>query len=71
LIEFKKFAKHKSKTTLLSMETLSMNGKHYLLPIKSYKKLAKKYFDLMLEDVYTMGQTGCYNYRVDINDCIF
>ena len=70
LVEYKKFTKHKSKTTLLGMETPSMNGKHYPLPIKSHKALAKKYFDLMPENVYTMGRAGCYDYGVDIDDCI-
>ncbi len=70
LVEYKKFTKHKSKTTLLGMETPSMNGKHYPLPIKSHKALAKKYFDLMPENVYTMGRAGCYDYGIDIDDCI-
>ena len=66
-----KITKHKSKTTLLGMETPSMNGKHYPLPIKSEQSFcAKKYFDLMPENVYTMGRAGYYDYGIDIDDCI-
>lgn len=70
LVEYKKFTKYKSNTTLLGIEIPSKNGKYYPLPIKEKKQLAKKYHDLMPDDVYNVGRAGCYDYGVDIDDCI-
>ena len=47
-----------------------MNGKHYPMPIKSEQIRAKKYHDLMPENVYSIGRAGTYRYLVDIDDCI-
>ncbi len=69
IVEYKKFTQHKSPTTLIGIEFPSMNGKHYAMPIKSERALAKKYFDLMPERVFSIGRAGSYRY-IDIDDCI-
>jgi UDP-galactopyranose mutase len=71
LVEYKKFTQHKSKTSLIGMEVPSMNGRFYPLPFKSEQKKAKKYFDLMPKDFYSIGRAGTYRYEVDIDDCIW
>jgi UDP-galactopyranose mutase len=71
LVEYKKFTQHKSKTSLIGMEVPSMNGKHYPLPFKSEQKKAKKYFNLMPKNFYSIGRAGTYRYEVDIDDCIW
>jgi UDP-galactopyranose mutase len=70
LVEYKKFTHHKSPTTLVGMEIPSLNGKHYPLPFKSEQDLARKYFELMPDHVYSIGRAGSYRYGLDIDDCI-
>ena len=70
LVEYKKFTKHKSKTTLIGMEIPSMNGKHYPLPFKKEIKKSHKYFNIMPDGFYSIGRAGTYRYEVDIDDCI-
>jgi UDP-galactopyranose mutase len=71
LVEYKKFTKHKSKTTLVGMEIPSLNGRYYPVPIKSEQKKAKKYFEHFTERTYSIGRAGSYRYEVDIDDCIY
>jgi UDP-galactopyranose mutase len=66
LVEYKKFTRHKSPTTLIGMEIPSRNGKYYPLPIKSEQARAQKYLDLMPEGVFSIGRAGSYRYEVDI-----
>ena len=70
LIEYKKFTRFKSPSSLLSMEIPSLNGKHYPMPISTEFSKAQKYFDLMPDDVFSIGRAGSYLYRIDIDDCI-
>jgi UDP-galactopyranose mutase len=70
LVEYKKFTKHVSHNTLIGMEIPSMNGKYYPLPIKKEKERAKKYFELMPDNVFSIGRAGSYDYSIDIDDCI-
>jgi UDP-galactopyranose mutase len=70
LVEYKKFTKHKSNTTLVGMEIPSMNGKHYPLPFKSEIKKAHKYIKGLPENFFSIGRAGTYRYEVDIDDCI-
>ncbi len=70
LVEYKKLTHHKSPTTLVGMEIPSLNGKHYPLPFLSEQELARKYFDLMPDNVYSIGRAGSYRYGLDIDDCI-
>lgn len=70
LVEYKKFTHHKSPTSLVGMEIPSMNGRHYPLPFKADQELARKYFAMMPEHVYSIGRNGSYRYGLDIDDCI-
>ena len=70
MVEYKKFTHHKSPTTLVGLEMVSMNGKHYPLPFKSEQALARKYFEMMPDHVYSTGRAGSYRYGLDIDDCI-
>lgn len=70
IVEYKKFTLHESQSTLLGLEIPSKNGKHYPLPIKSEIARATKYFNLMPENVFSIGRAGSYLYSVDIDDCI-
>jgi UDP-galactopyranose mutase len=70
LVEYKKFTHHQSPTTLVGMEIPSLNGRHYPLPFKADIDLARKYFALMPEHVYSMGRNGSYQYGLDIDDCV-
>lgn len=73
LVEYKKFTKHKSRTTLIGMEIPKLgNGKHYPLPFKKDLLQAKKYFDEMskIKNIFSIGRNGTYKYGVDIDDCI-
>ena len=71
LVEYKKFTLHESNTSLIGMEIPSKNGRFYPLPIKSEQKKAKKYFDIMPKNFYSIGRAGTYRYEVDIDDCIY
>lgn len=70
LVEYKKLTHHKSPTSLIGMEIPSMNGRHYPLPFKSEIDLARKYFEMMPDCVYSIGRAGSYRYGLDIDDCI-
>ncbi|MBP2294301.1 FAD-dependent oxidoreductase [Azospirillum rugosum] len=70
LVEYKKFTRHQSPTTLIGMEIPSFNGRHYPLPYMSEIERARKYYELMPEGVYSIGRAGSYRYGLDIDDCI-
>ena len=70
MVEYKKFTHHKSPTTLIGLEFPSMNGRHYPLPFKSEQALARKYYEMMPQHVYSTGRAGSYRYGLDIDDCI-
>ena len=71
LVEYKKFTRHKSKTSLIGMEIPSKNGKYYPLPIKKEQSIAKKYFKLFTKNTFSIGRAGSYRYEIDIDDCIY
>ncbi len=68
--EYKKFTQHKSPHTLITIETPSLNNKHYPLPMKRWQFVAQKYFDEMPDGVFSIGRAGSYRYNVDIDDTI-
>ena len=70
LVEYKKFYRHTSPTTLIGMEVPSLSGKYYPMPLKSEQARAQKYFDLMPDGVFSLGRAGSYRYDVDIDDAI-
>ena len=71
LVEYKKFTKHKSKTSLVGMEIPSRNGRFYPVPFKKEQLKAKKYFKLFPKNSFSIGRAGTYRYEVDIDDCIW
>ena len=68
--EYKKFTQFESPNTLISLETPSLNGRHYPMPFKIEYLRAQKYLDLMPDGVFSIGRAGSYRYAVDIDDCI-
>ena len=71
MVEYKKFTKHKSKTSLVGLEIPSLNGgKHYPLPFKKDQSLALKYLNELPDGYFSIGRAGSYLYGVDIDDCI-
>jgi UDP-galactopyranose mutase len=70
LVEYKKFSRYQSSSTLLGMEIPSMNGKYYPLPFKSEIAKSDRYHAEMPDGVFAIGRNGCYRYAVDIDDCI-
>ncbi len=70
MVEYKKFTKHKAKTSLIGLEIPSNNGRFYPLPIKSEQNKARKYFKLFKHNCFSIGRAGTYRYEVDIDDCI-
>ena len=70
MVEYKKFTKHKSNTSLVGIEIPSLNGKHYPLPFKKEIIKSHKYFKQMPKWFYSIGRAGTYRYEVDIDDCI-
>jgi len=71
LVEYKKFTHHKSETSLIGMEIPALNGGFdYPVPFKDQQNLAKKYYEMMPEGVYSIGRAGSYLYGIDIDDCI-
>ena len=70
LVEYKKFTKHKSNTTLIGMEIPSKNGKHYPVPFKKEIQKSHKYLKKFPNWFFSIGRAGTYRYEVDIDDCI-
>ena len=70
LVEYKKFTKFKSKSSLIGMEVPSKNGMHYPLPFKKEIKKSHKYFNSFPDWYFSIGRAGTYRYEVDIDDCI-
>jgi UDP-galactopyranose mutase len=70
VVEYKKLSGFKSDSTLIGIEFPSNNGRHYPMPFLSEYDRAEKYFNLMPENVYSIGRAGSYRYQVDIDDCI-
>jgi UDP-galactopyranose mutase len=68
--EYKKFTLHKAPTTLITLEIPSMTSKYYPMPLESEKAKAKKYFDMMPDNIFSVGRAGTYLYNVDIDDTI-
>ena len=70
VVEYKKFSQHKSPHTLISLEYPSDRGRLYPMPTKPERERAKKSFDLVGDDFYSIGRIGAFNYRYDIDDAI-
>ena len=70
IVEYKKFYRHKSPTTLLGMEIPSFRNKLYPYPTSEDKAKAQKYLDALPDRVHSVGRAGTYEYRVDIAQSI-
>lgn len=70
IVEYKKFTLYKSPNTLITLEVPSRANKLYPMPFESEKARAKKYFDLMPDNVFSIGRQGSYLYNVDIDNTI-
>ena len=70
IVEYKRFTKHKSKNTLIGIEFPSKNGKFYPMPIEEDQNLARKYHDLLPQNIFSIGRNGTYRYSIDMDDCI-
>ena len=70
LVEYKKFSRYESPTTLVGMEIPSRNGKFYPVPILTEFARAESYFQEMPDGVFSLGRNGSYRYGIDIDNCI-
>ncbi len=70
LVEYKKFTRHKSPTSLVGIEYPSKNGKHYPLPFKKELLKSHKYLKNLPKWFFSVGRAGSYRYEVDIDDSI-
>jgi len=71
MVEYKKFTKYRSQTTLVGMEIPVNNGGFdYPMPFQSEQLKCNKYFDDMPAGVFSLGRAGSYLYGIDIDDCI-
>ena len=69
VVEYKKFSRHKSEHTLISLEYPTKgNGKYYPMPTEKDKNHYKKYQELCHPNMLNAGRIGLYNYRYDIDD---
>ncbi len=62
IFEYKLLTGYKSPDTLIGIEMPSFKNKMYPYPIKSEIEKAKRYFDILPDDVYSMGRMGRYRY---------
>lgn len=70
IVEYKKFTRHKSPTTLITLEVPSTKNKLYPMPFEAEKAKAQKYIAEMPDGVFSIGRMGSYLYNVDIDDTI-
>ena len=71
LVEYKKFTKHKSHTSLVGMEIpVNNGGQDYPMPFKWAQRLASEYHNIFGPSTFSMGRAGSYLYGIDIDDCI-
>lgn len=70
IVEYKKFTRHKSPHTLITVEKPSRKNRYYPLPFEKEKAKAHQYFDEMPDEVFSIGRAGSYLYNVDIDDTI-
>jgi len=70
-VEYKKFTRHKSSSTLISLEYVHKGGgQDYPAPFKSEQREAKRYLESFGANVLSMGRAGSYLYGIDMDDCV-
>lgn len=71
IVEYKKFSRHQSPHTLISLEYPTIgNGKYYPMPMKEYRDIHKLYLEECNSMMFNAGRISKYNYRYDIDDVI-
>lgn len=70
MVEYKKFYKYESPTTLVGLEIPSFSNKLYPYPTSKDQALAKKYLEAMPKNVHSLGRSGAYQYDLDIARCM-
>lgn len=69
IVEYKKYYRYKSPTTLIGIEIPSFNNKLYPYTTRKDQKVAKKYLDALPNNVFSIGRAGTYLY-LGIDDII-
>ena len=69
IVEYKKFYRYQSPSTLICVEIPSHKNKLYPFPGKKDQEIARKYFDAMPAKVFSIGRAGTYRY-IDVDDII-
>jgi UDP-galactopyranose mutase len=69
IVEYKKFYRNKSPTTLIGLEIPSFKNRLYPYPTLKDQALAQKYLDALPEKVFSVGRAAVYRY-IDIDDII-
>ena len=69
IVEYKKFYKYQSPTTLLGLEIPSFKNKLYPYPTLTDQAAAQKYHDALPEKVFSVGRAAVYKY-IDMTDII-
>lgn len=62
IVEYKKFYRYESPTTLLGLEIPSYRNKLYPYPTQKDQALAQKYFDVLPKNVFSIGRVGTYRH---------
>ncbi len=70
MVEYKKFYRNESPTTLVILEIPSFNNKLYPYTTSADQAAARKYLDALPNNVYSLGRSGSYVYDLDIARCI-
>ena len=70
MVEYKKFYRNQSQTTLVGLEIPSFRNKLYPYTTSKDRALAVKYLESLPKNVYSLGRSGCYVYDLDIARCI-
>lgn len=69
VVEYKKFYRHDSATSLIGLEVPSFSNKLYPYPTRKDQEIAQKYLDALPRNVFSIGRAGVYRY-IDIDDII-
>ena len=69
IVEYKKFYRNESSSSLIGLEIPSKRNKLYPFPARKDRDIAQKYFDAMPEKVFSIGRLGSYEY-IDVDDII-
>lgn len=70
IVEYKKFYRNESRSTLLALEIPSTKNKLIPYPAKRDRDLADAYLAALPEGVFSIGRAGRYDYSVGIDSSI-